>query len=138
MKEFVRGILNRFGFDVIRLVNKNSGLSAHLKIVLSKLKIDCVIDVGANTGQYGELLRELGYSGSIVSFEPVKAIFQQLKANSANDPSWFCYNLALGDTSERRVMTVYQASVFLRFCVPTITRSNDGRSIKDMQKTSTL
>lgn len=108
-------MLNRFGFDVIRLVNKNSDLSAHLRIVLSQLKIDCVVDVGANTGQYGEFLRQLGYTGSIVSFEPVKEVFRKLQANSSNDPKWTCYNLALGDTSERKVMNVYQASVFSSF-----------------------
>lgn len=115
MKQLVRNVLNRLGFDIIRLVNKDSDLSAHVKIVLDTLKIDCVVDVGANAGQYGKFLRQLGYEGHIVSFEPVKESFQRLQAAASADPKWICYNLALGDRSERKVMNVYQASVFSSF-----------------------
>jgi len=44
-----------------------------LSQVLRRLDINCVLDVGANQGQYGLMLRGLGYSGYIVSFEPVNA-----------------------------------------------------------------
>jgi FkbM family methyltransferase len=113
--QFIREMLNRSGFDVIRVINKDIGLSKHLKIVLSTMKIDCVIDVGANAGQYGKFLRELGYQGFIASFEPVKEVFQKLQAASDNDPKWICYNLALGDRSEQKVINVHGASVFTSF-----------------------
>jgi len=33
-----------------------------------------VIDVGAHLGQFGRLVRRLGYEGTIISFEPVLAV----------------------------------------------------------------
>lgn len=42
-------------------------------------KIDVVIDVGANIGQFGEFLRKHGFRGKIVSFEPTLSAFQALQ-----------------------------------------------------------
>jgi FkbM family methyltransferase len=51
-------------------------------------RIDLVFDVGANTGQFGGQLRELGYAGRIVSFEPSSAAHAQLTAAARHDPLW--------------------------------------------------
>ncbi|MGY2935035.1 hypothetical protein ACVWZ6_004637 [Bradyrhizobium sp. GM6.1] len=37
-----------------------------LRELLVYLDVDCVFDVGANEGQYAELLRSIGYDGQIV------------------------------------------------------------------------
>ena len=37
------------------------------------------MDVGANAGQFEELLRHRGYAGRIISFEPVKEVFRELE-----------------------------------------------------------
>lgn len=50
--------------------------------------IDLILDVGANIGQYGLRLRRLGYSGRIVSFEPLSSAYSQLKAASNKDSLW--------------------------------------------------
>ena len=44
-------------------------LGTHLAMLFARLKINCVLDVGAHVGQYGRFLRNIGYSGHIVSFE---------------------------------------------------------------------
>lgn len=50
-------------------------------------KIDLVLDVGANRGQFATALRdELGYRGRIVSFEPLKDVFPLLQQAAAQDP----------------------------------------------------
>lgn len=46
--------------------------------VLDRLSIDCVLDVGGDRGGYGDLLRDIGYKGWIISFEPVRAFFEVL------------------------------------------------------------
>lgn len=59
--------------------------------------VDLVLDVGGANGGYGRALRQFGYAGRIVSFEPLANSFQELSANIAGDPSWTARNHALGD-----------------------------------------
>jgi len=68
----------------------------HVGEMLDLYDVNCVFDVGANTGQYGRELRELGYTGRIVSFEPASAAFERLAEAAAGDPEWRVYRLALG------------------------------------------
>ena len=45
-------------------------------VLLPFLAVDCVFDVGAHVGEYSTSLRRAGYSGDIVSFEPVSGSFR--------------------------------------------------------------
>jgi hypothetical protein len=47
---------------------------------LESRQINLVLDVGANSGQFGVALRAGGYCGSIISFEPATKPFEQLVA----------------------------------------------------------
>ena len=57
--------------------------------------INLVLDVGANTGQFGRSLRNRGYAGRIISFEPVKEAFTALENAARGDDLWTTSNLAL-------------------------------------------
>ena len=59
-------------------------------------QIDMLVDVGAGLGQYGKLMRRIGYRGNIVSFEPLTRSFQEVKAITKNDDGWSVENYALG------------------------------------------
>jgi FkbM family methyltransferase len=61
---------------------------AQLVAALRHNDVDAVLDVGANIGQYGSLLREQGWPGPIVSFEPIAAAHAQLTTRAAGDAAW--------------------------------------------------
>jgi FkbM family methyltransferase len=71
-------------------------LLQHLRDVVRRYRVDCVLDVGANRGQYVRLLRRAGYRGRVLSFEPVPEIFAELAAAAADDDQWDVHQVALG------------------------------------------
>jgi FkbM family methyltransferase len=87
MRALARQILRRSGYELHRFLPTTSP-DAQLARVLETFAIDLVLDVGANIGQYGRLLRSLGYRGGIVSFEPLAAAHAGLSAAAAHDPGW--------------------------------------------------
>lgn len=115
MRSLIRNMLKTFGFDIIRSCHNHGSIDLHLKNLFAKYSIECVLDVGANTGQYAASLRHLGYDGWIVSFEPVRSVFQKLIEKSRHDDKWICYNLALGDNTEKKSINVFGSSVFSSF-----------------------
>lgn len=102
---YVRRLLRRFGFDIERR-------RPALPDLLRRQRVDTVLDVGANVGQYATRLRAWGYRGRIVSFEPVQTAFLALERTAARDPGWKVLNLALGDADRSGTIHVAQASVF--------------------------
>ncbi len=89
-----------------------------LEKVLNKLSIDCIFDVGANSGDYGDLLRDVGYKGWIISFEPVHATFEELAAHAAVRPPWRVFQYALGTTNGQAVINITEASELNSFLTP--------------------
>jgi FkbM family methyltransferase len=90
----------------------------HLIELFRLLRPDCVLDVGANTGWYGEVLRALGYSGWIVSVEPVARPFAELERRARLDGRWRAERLALGDRDERGRIGVTRFDVFSSLLKP--------------------
>ncbi len=85
--------------------NKPRTGAAQLAAVLAHEGVDAVIDVGANTGQYGRMLRSAGYAGPILSFEPLPEPRRVLALAVAGDPLWrLAPVMALGDTDGRVVV----------------------------------
>lgn len=94
-------------------------LADHLATVLSRLDINVVLDVGANKGQTGTLLRRIGYRGRIVSFEPVSGNYRALVERASGDPAWKCLPLALGASESEQQINLTRHSVFDSFLNPT-------------------
>ena len=63
---------------------------------LDTRRVDLVIDVGANAGQFARDLRSLGYRGRIHSFEPLPTAFAELQSVAASDPLWEMSNVGVG------------------------------------------
>lgn len=79
----LRLLVNRAGYDVTRDHFKHRFVYA-----LQQAGIDCVLDIGANVGQFGEQLRRAGFTGGIHSVEPLHDAFAQLQARAARDGRW--------------------------------------------------
>src|SRR3954466_12945604 len=86
-------LARRAGVDVVRYP-RGTPVGGHLEDLLGELGVTLVLDVGANVGEYGVLLRRLGYAGRIVSFEPVAANVEGLR--SRVDALWAVEHVALG------------------------------------------
>jgi FkbM family methyltransferase len=63
-------------------------LEARFFASLALHRIELVIDVGANDGGYGRHLRQGGYRGPIVSFEPLPDAHAKLVQQARGDMSW--------------------------------------------------
>ena len=94
MKKFIKGALRKTGLQIKKYPDHD--LKRRCKL-MSKLNIEIVFDIGANTGQYSSDLRRLGYSNRIISFEPLKSAFDQLRNKSSKDDYWSVHNYALGN-----------------------------------------
>ena len=68
-----------------------------LKRVLDVLDINCVLDVGANVGQFAQEVRRIGYRSLIVSFEPQRREFAELQQTFHEDRLWRGFRVALSD-----------------------------------------
>ena len=83
MKAAFRAIGLDVGFANATMNEENT-----LRRLFRGQRVQFVLDVGANTGQFGSLVRKCGFLGPIVSFEPLAAAHGKLVAHAAHDPQW--------------------------------------------------
>ncbi|MFN8065254.1 MAG: FkbM family methyltransferase [Vicinamibacterales bacterium] len=98
MKKKIEAALNRLGYEVVpKWRAAHHAQARYLQQLFDLLAIDCVLDVGANTGQFRDFLRvQVGYTGRIVSFEPIPDCVAELQRRSATDSAWEVRPIALG------------------------------------------
>jgi FkbM family methyltransferase len=71
----------------------------YLERFFTTFKVDCIFDVGAHDGGYAERIRRVGFTGPIVSFEPIPRIAARLRTRAASDPQWFIEEVALDEVA---------------------------------------
>ena len=100
----IQYVLEVMGLEV-RKFSVYSSPRFRTRLFFSTLGIDLVVDVGANTGQFGHLCRDSHYKGEIISFEPVSATHAALRESAAGDPLWTVADrMALGaETGEAEI-----------------------------------
>lgn len=74
--------------------------------VMHANNIDMVIDVGANDGDFGREIRDRGYKGCIISFEPNPAAFKRLLAATDKDSKWFAHQCGVGQFDGEATLSV--------------------------------
>lgn len=114
MRRLVHRVLQSAGYDFVPFPPPES-LGAHLVALFAGLRINCVLDVGAHHGEYGRFLRQLGYRGRIVSFEPVAESFAAVEQSCRRDPDWLAWPIALGASDDTRRMHVTRGTEFSSF-----------------------
>ncbi|MEJ7683600.1 MAG: FkbM family methyltransferase [Segetibacter sp.] len=82
------------------------------RFILKNYGINHIFDVGANKGQFAQQVRASGYNGKIVSFEPIRSVFEILKQNADKDPLWTALNYGCGDYDGEAIINVSEHSVF--------------------------
>jgi FkbM family methyltransferase len=96
LKRAVRAALRRAGVEVVARQPRNYP-RLRRPFLIEEEEITLVLDVGANNGQWASELRAGGYRGRIVSFEPGREAFEQLRLAAADDGQWEARQLAIGD-----------------------------------------
>jgi FkbM family methyltransferase len=88
--------MRRLGFEVLPY-DAEHFRDLRRPALLRDRQIDLVLDVGANNGRWAEELQQSGYTGRIVSFEPMAAAFSDLQRRSAAVSNWEVLQIALGN-----------------------------------------
>ena len=140
MKRILRTLLRKLGYellhggsdpilaelrklhDMLRLNPGNNLLwadtlaqpAAHscIRSLLALHRIDLLLDVGANQGQFAQLARQLGYEGEIVSFEPLDKHRATLRQAAEKDHRWRFFPCALGKTESELDLHVFRDDTF--------------------------
>jgi FkbM family methyltransferase len=119
IKRRIRNCIHSLGYDIInREFSASVLLPEHLGRLLKRLRIDCVLDVGAHLGEYHNLLRRIGYRGRVISFEPNPDALAILTAASASDPQWTVHGCALGDLDGQIPFHITRSSSLISFLTP--------------------
>ena len=97
----VRLALHRTGVSIGRdpFVNRVARL-------LHRRRIETILDVGANVGQFARMLRAAGFDGDILSYEPLSDAYRRLTRRSAADPRWQAFNAAVGSEPGRSTIHI--------------------------------
>jgi FkbM family methyltransferase len=129
LRRRARQLLERLtGYDIIRGVGGSSVAlidqkrrkgawflhDMQLKLIFDEFKIDLVVDVGANEGQFAQRLR-LFYAGEIHSFEPVASAYERLAGVASSDRNWHVHKFALGSQECTKTLNVSDQTVFSSF-----------------------
>lgn len=117
LKALVRAIVRRYGYDIVSF-RPVSSLASCMSFVLKQYDVNCILDVGGHHGEYGRFLREIGYIGHILSFEPVSESFAVLQQCAANDPRWHVHHMALGAAEGTQEIRVTKGTVLASFRAP--------------------
>lgn len=112
------------------------GEAWHLRQLLAELGTDCVIDVGANRGQFARTLRSrVGYAGRIVSYEPTTLAFAALTQSRRGDAAWTGRPVALGTVAGVANMNVFERDVFSSFLPPSEFGASTFRELSEPPST---
>src|SRR5258706_11860496 len=99
IKNAVKSVVEKSGYEIHKLSVPEENKFKWLQ----DFQLSTILDIGANTGQFGLMCREFFPQANVYSFEPLSDVYVELKKNLAranregNSSSWKAFNIALGD-----------------------------------------
>ena len=126
-----RNIIRLTGIEINKFPH---GIFRRRKHLLDLYNVSLILDVGANEGQYAMDMRDIGFKGKIISFEPFSAAFEKLRDNSKKDRNWQVHNIALGDEDKELSLNIAnnsQSSSFFEMQTAHLEAAPDANYVKD-------
>lgn len=91
----------------------------YLRRLFRDLKINLVLDVGGNAGQFARFIRsQVGYAGPMITFEPIPDLAERLRSKARGDPTWTIVEVALGDSTRSDSFNVMESSPLSSMLAP--------------------
>ncbi|SEK28141.1 FkbM family methyltransferase [Nitrosovibrio tenuis] len=139
-KEVAHNAARLLGYEVIPSWRfQTLGFTTLLAELFQRNQVNCVLDVGANKGQYVQFLREfVGYEGRAISFEPVSHCYQSLIRKAELDPMWETRQLALGRENAKQKINVMKSDQFSSFLQPTHKHIDGYRNLNVVDHTEEI
>lgn len=120
-RQLIKTGLHRTGFDLVRIKNNPNQTLLGLKT----RPIRTIIDVGANTGQFAQMISRFFPNAALHCFEPLPGPFAQLeKWAKSQHGRVVVYNLAIGDCDIETEMYLHKNHTPSSSFLPT-TRLNE-------------
>jgi FkbM family methyltransferase len=111
LEKLIRRAANSLGLDITRYRPATTE-TGRLATMLQYQRVSCVLDIGANVGQFASGLRQAGYDKRIVSFEPLSSAHDALVKAAGSDKLWEVNSrVAVGDRKGELLMHIAGNSV---------------------------
>src|SRR5688572_21979605 len=120
LKGAVQKAFGRLGYTLMPSwrLQDHAKVSA-MRSIFNRYRIDTVLDVGANEGQFVSFLRvHLGFTGRVFSFEPLPALAERCRQSAARDGNWEVFPFALGEAPGTLPLNEMARSSFSSFLAP--------------------
>ncbi|MXW13942.1 MAG: FkbM family methyltransferase [Rhodothermaceae bacterium] len=117
IRTFLKQQLRKVGLEVNRF-NAAGSFIARRQRMFVRVGVDLVLDAGASDGGFGSELRDAGYLGRIVSFEPLEKPFRSLSNKANKDDNWEALQYALGSAPEEAQMNIARDDKCSSFLAP--------------------
>jgi FkbM family methyltransferase len=102
LRESANRVLARRGMEIVHQQLERMP-AKQLLLALKHFRIELVLDIGANVGQFGEELFANGYAGELVSVEPLPDAHAALRAAAAKHARWTVREAMAAGQDERMV-----------------------------------
>ena len=110
IKDALKAAFEQMGYEITGS-NSLTHMSQLRLRILEQNRINLMLDIGAGEGNYILRLRKSGFQGQVVSFEPMKSVFEELRRKVSADPKWSCHNLGIGSEAGEALINVSANSV---------------------------